>query len=175
MSPNEHKELLANVESLINLNIGNIPRLTHIKESLQSGKDLYMSDRNYLNNVLAKAGLVDSKVSEVKQPSEVIPEKPAAYSKVSEVNQSSKVIPEKPTAYSKVNESNQLLEVPSKLWYLAHIFFSIITGLICYILWKDKNPKMAKKHLICSIPLTFVPMIWILLLVVLSQFPFIFS
>ena len=114
-----------------------------------------MSDKNYLNNVLAKAGLVDSKVSEVKQPSEVIPEKPAAY--------------------SKVNESNQPLEVPSKLWYLAHIFFSIVTGLICYILWKDKNPKMAKKHLICSIPLTFVPMIWILLLVVLSQFPFIFS
>jgi len=175
LSPNERKELLDNVKSLINLNIGNIPRLTHIKESLQSGKDLYMSDKNYLNNVLAKAGLVDSKVSEVKQPSEVIKEKPQVYSKIDEVKQPSEVIPEKPVVYSKVNESNQPLEVPSKLWYLAHIFFSILTGLICYILWKDKNPKMAKKHLILSIPLTFVSIILSVVLTFMNQLMFISS
>lgn len=155
MSPNDQKELLVKVESLINLNIGNIPRLTHIKESLRSGKDLYMSDKNYLQNVLTKAGLVDSKISEMKQSQEIPKENPQTYSKISEVNQS--------------------LEVPNKLWYVAHIFFSILTGLICYILWKDKNPKMAKKHLILSIPLSFVFMILSLSLTVMSQLSFIFS
>ena len=40
---------------------------------------------------------------------------------------------------------------PSKLWYFGHVFFWVITGLICYILWKDKNPGAARKHLIHSI------------------------
>ena len=47
-------------------------------------------------------------------------------------------------------------KIPSKLWWIGHIFFGIITGLICYILWKDENPKAAKKHLIHSIWLGFV-------------------
>ena len=40
---------------------------------------------------------------------------------------------------------------PSKIWYVGHVFFWVITGLICYILWKDKNQKAARKHLIHSI------------------------
>ncbi len=40
---------------------------------------------------------------------------------------------------------------PSKLWYVGHLFFWIITGLICYILWKDRNLEAARKHLVHSI------------------------
>ncbi len=40
---------------------------------------------------------------------------------------------------------------PSKIWYVGHIFFWVITGLVCYILWKDKNLEAARKHLIHSI------------------------
>jgi len=42
-------------------------------------------------------------------------------------------------------------KVPSKWWYVGHIFCWVITGLICYILWKEENLKAAKKHLIHSI------------------------
>ena len=40
---------------------------------------------------------------------------------------------------------------PSKLWYVGHVFFWIITGLICYILWKERNIESARKHLKHSI------------------------
>ena len=44
---------------------------------------------------------------------------------------------------------------PSFLWYIGHVFFGIITGLVCYVIWKDENPKAAKWHLIHSIWLPF--------------------
>lgn len=50
-------------------------------------------------------------------------------------------------------------EGPSKWWYLGHIFFWVITGLICYLIYKDTNRPAAKKHLIHSIWVTFA--VWI--------------
>ena len=47
-------------------------------------------------------------------------------------------------------------ETPNKLWWLGHVVFWIITGLICYILWKDRNEQAARKHLIHSIWIGFV-------------------
>ena len=43
------------------------------------------------------------------------------------------------------------METPSKIWYVGHLFFWIITGLICYIIWKDRNLEAARSHLIHSI------------------------
>ena len=48
---------------------------------------------------------------------------------------------------------------PHFMWYVAHAFFWVITGLICYLLYKDTNPKAARKHLITSIWLSFA--IWL--------------
>ena len=42
---------------------------------------------------------------------------------------------------------------PSRLWYLGHLFFWVITGLVCYVLYKDKNPAAARRHLLVSIVL----------------------
>ncbi len=59
---------------------------------------------------------------------------------------------------------------PSKIWYVGHLFFWIITGLICYIIWKDENKQMAKKHLIHSIWITFLWFIpYFLVIIVLNQ------
>ena len=48
-------------------------------------------------------------------------------------------------------------KTPSKWWWIGHIFFGIITGLVCYLVWKDENLKAAKKHLIHSIWIGLVP------------------
>ncbi len=45
---------------------------------------------------------------------------------------------------------------PSKIWYVGHVFFWVITGLVCYVLWKDKNQEAARRHLIHSIWLGMV-------------------
>ena len=54
---------------------------------------------------------------------------------------------------------------PSKIWYVGHLLFWIITGLICYVLWKDKNEKAARKHLIHSIWIGLVPAILVFVFV----------
>ncbi len=36
---------------------------------------------------------------------------------------------------------------PSKLWYAGHVFFWVITGLICYILWQDQNQEAARRFM----------------------------
>lgn len=48
-------------------------------------------------------------------------------------------------------ETQPTTEAPSKLWYVGHVLFWVITGLVCYVLWKDKNPVVARRHLIHSI------------------------
>ena len=47
-------------------------------------------------------------------------------------------------------------ETPSRLWYVAHVFFWIISGIICYIVWKERNREAARRHLIHSLWLPFV-------------------
>ncbi len=47
--------------------------------------------------------------------------------------------------------SREVTRSPSKMWYIAHVFFWVVTGIICYIVWKDDNRQMAKKHLIVSL------------------------
>jgi len=43
---------------------------------------------------------------------------------------------------------------PSKAWYLLPIFFTIIGGLIMYLVLKDDDRRMAKKGLYLGIILT---------------------
>ncbi|CAI9831118.1 MAG: hypothetical protein MPI95_02085 [Nitrosopumilus sp.] len=53
--------------------------------------------------------------------------------------------------------ATERLEKPSALWYLGHLFLGIITGLICYLIWRERNNSAATRHLIASIVLTIVP------------------
>jgi len=57
---------------------------------------------------------------------------------------------------------------PSNWWWVGHLFFGIITGLVVYVIWKDDNQKMAKKHLIHSIwigiVVCFLPVIILLIM-----------
>ncbi|MDH3617435.1 MAG: hypothetical protein OES14_02960 [Nitrosopumilus sp.] len=43
--------LLDDVKRILELGYGDIPRLTHIKETLEANKMLYVSDRKYLNKL----------------------------------------------------------------------------------------------------------------------------
>ena len=43
-----------------------------------------------------------------------------------------------------------------KIWYLGHVILGIITGLVCYVLYKETHPKEAKSHLLHSIWLGFI-------------------
>ena len=50
-----------------------------------------------------------------------------------------------------IKHCDKSVDTPSKIWYVGHVFFWIITGLICYILWKERNIESAHKHLKHSI------------------------
>lgn len=43
------------------------------------------------------------------------------------------------------------MEGPSKIWWIAHVFLWVVSGLACYVLWKEKNLEAARKHLIHSL------------------------
>ena len=43
--------LLDDAKRILELGYGDIPRLTHIKETLEANKMLYVSDRKYLNKL----------------------------------------------------------------------------------------------------------------------------
>lgn len=47
-------------------------------------------------------------------------------------------------------------EKPHFAWWIGHLFMGIVTGLAVYVLYKDKNPPAAKRHLIFSLVLTVV-------------------
>ena len=47
--------------------------------------------------------------------------------------------------------SDPQMEKPHPIWWLAHLFFGILSGLVVYVLYKDKNPAAARYHLIGSL------------------------
>lgn len=47
--------------------------------------------------------------------------------------------------------SDPQMEKPHPVWWLAHLFFGILSGLVVYVLYKDKNPAAARFHLIGSL------------------------
>ncbi len=56
------KALIDKVQDLLNLGIGDVGRLEHIKNTLEQDLQLYISDRNYLDNLI-KTHLPDSNIS----------------------------------------------------------------------------------------------------------------
>ena len=62
------------------------------------------------------------------------------------------------------------LATPSKVWWVAHVVFWIISGLICYLVWKDRNREAAKRHLIHSLWLPFAAY-GLVVVVVMLAFP----
>ena len=62
-------------------------------------------------------------------------------------------------------------ETPHKIWWFGHFWLWIITGLICYVLYKDTNPQAARSHLIHSIwfPIVAWIAIYIVIIIVLDN------
>lgn len=54
-------------------------------------------------------------------------------------------------------------EKPHPIWWVAHIFLWIISGLVVYILYKDRNAAAARRHLIWSVIIGLLPVICIVL------------
>ena len=40
---------------------------------------------------------------------------------------------------------------PSRMWYVGHVFFGLVSGLVCFLVWKDDNRRAANRHLVHSI------------------------
>ncbi|MDA8008502.1 MAG: hypothetical protein MPK62_00395 [Alphaproteobacteria bacterium] len=47
---------------------------------------------------------------------------------------------------------------PSRWWFLGHLFFGIISGLTCWLVWKDTNRQAANRHLIWGLVFSIVSM-----------------
>ena len=45
---------------------------------------------------------------------------------------------------------------PHYIWWLAHIILGVISGLVVYILYKDRNPEAARFHLVMSLVIMIV-------------------
>ena len=48
-------------------------------------------------------------------------------------------------------EGERAAERPHIVWWVAHVFLGVISGLVVYVLYKEKNPAAARKHLIFSV------------------------
>ena len=67
------------------------------------------------------------------------------------------------------NSGTGAAPVPSKWWYVGHLFFWVITGLVVYILYKDTNREAARKHLIVSLVLGVVAAIVVIAVMVAAE------
>ena len=47
-------------------------------------------------------------------------------------------------------------ESPSRLWYVGHMFFGILSGILCFLKWRKTNRRMAIRHLLHSLWIPFV-------------------
>ena len=43
-------------------------------------------------------------------------------------------------------EGERAAEKPHIVWWVAHVFLGVISGLVVYILYKDKNPAVFSRH-----------------------------
>lgn len=53
----------------------------------------------------------------------------------------------------------------SRWWYVGHVFLWIVTGLICYLAYRNDRPIQARHHLITSVWLGIV--VWFVIPLVL--------
>lgn len=54
----------------------------------------------------------------------------------------------------------------SAWWYVGHVFMWVVTGLICYVIYRDERPLRARRHLIVSIWLGFA--VWIPIILIMA-------
>ncbi len=43
-------------------------------------------------------------------------------------------------------EGERAAEKPHIVWWVAHVFLGVISGLVVYILCRDKNPAVFSRH-----------------------------
>lgn len=61
-----------------------------------------------------------------------------------------------------IDTSNDMnTEYPNKIWWVGHVFFWLITGIICYFVWKNRNIKAARRHLIHSTWIGIIPVVFL--------------
>jgi hypothetical protein len=168
--------LLNDVNILISKRVGDLSRLEHIKETIENNKQLYDSDRKYIDDLTEKH--LFSK--EIPDDTPKVEEKPTIKEespKKEEPKVSPTEIPNKTTSQgsfcgncgaSKAKEqdfctkcgqqnySNPQKSTRSKFWYLLPIFFGIIGGLIAYLVLRESDSKKARNCLIIGLVILLI-------------------
>ena len=135
---------VADVEALLRLNIGDAGRLNHIKSKLESGSDLYKSDREYLERLKNRLAAVNAPPTPA--PNDEKPDT-LAQEPQADTSQNSTVV-----ITTKAPQS-------SAAWYLMPVFLGVIGGLIAYFVMRGTDPRKAKRCLIIGLLLTVVPFV----------------
>ncbi len=161
-------DAVADVEALLRLDIGDTGRLDHIKSMLQNGKDLYDSDRKYLESLKSRISgnvskhdiqnhdHVKTDKTPSDEPSRQGPEtdpSPAIHAQA----------PQDPIPSDASRDKNIVIinqpRQSSAAWYLLPIFFSIIGGAISYFCLRKQDPPRARKTLILGAVLSVMPIL----------------
>ena len=157
---------LDDVNELLKLNKGDIGRLKFIKDSLEKNKPLYSSDKEYLENLTdqyLKEKIQEARTSDI--PDEHTSSKPqhgeSTNNKTSNFNQfksfciqcGSKLSGENfcPKCGSNQTPNPSRLKKRSNFWYLVPIIFSIVGGIITYLVLRKSDSSKAKKCLVIGI------------------------
>ncbi|MDE0267130.1 MAG: hypothetical protein OXK17_09005 [Thaumarchaeota archaeon] len=141
----------ADVEALLRLNIGDAGRLNYIKSKLESGSDLYKSDREYLERL--KDRLATANASPAPAQEDETPETPAQEDETPETPAQEDETPETPAQEPQVDTSQSGTVVitnkapqPRAAWYLMPLFLGILGGLIAFVALRKRNRSMAYKN-----------------------------
>ena len=167
--------LLDNVIALINKGIGDLSRLEHIKDTIENNKQLYNSDRNYVDDLIKNYHVTNNQnnnenipTSQENEESKDTPSKNIPENKPKSkdtfcvkcgsnlelsndfcIKCGTKKYSEQST--STQNPSLTKTNQRSPFWYLLPIFFGIIGGIIAYFILKNTDHKKAKRSLIIGI------------------------
>ena len=154
---------LDNVNELLKLKIGDIGRLNFIKDFLEKNKPLYSSDKEYLEN-LTKQHLI-GKIQDDQDPDIADDETSKSYSDISANDNNSK----QPKSFckhcgSELSDENfcpkcgpshtatsPISQKRSNAWYLVPIIFSLLGGIIAFLILRKSDSSKAKKCLIIGI------------------------
>lgn len=133
---------VADVEALLRLNIGDTGRLNHIKSKLESGSDLYKSDREYLERLKGRLAAVNA-------PTAPTPEE-------DEKSETPAQEPQADTSQNGTVVTTTKAPQPRATWYLMPIFLGILGGLIAFAALRKRNRGMAYKNLGVGVGITMI-------------------
>ena len=159
------EELVKEIEALLELKVGDEGRLKHIWKSVETNKEIYQSDRKYVeflaSKYLVKNDITFQSDNEEKPVKPSKSEKNQRFSNLRRFETFDKIEKEeketeKPTI--KINSEKLVSENPLKIrsnwWYLLPILFDFIGGIIAYFIIRDDDSKKGKNCLLLGLILT---------------------